>query len=292
MPHAIRTAFSMSYFRKILKIVVVALTSRPWTQRLLERTVVFLQDLMGIGTGGSPAWSGEKGLGKLLREQYASSRRPLCIFDVGANKGQFLSEVIQQLVAAGIPLRVHAFEPSRAAFDVLRAGFQDRRDVSLNNLGLGREVGEFPLFSNAPGSGLASLSQRRLGHIGLDFNTKESVRIEKLDDYCRQHEIERIDLLKLDVEGHELDVLSGGKRMFHEGRIGMVSFEFGGTHIDSRTFFQDFWYFFKENGGGTIYRITPAGPPFPIIEYREIYEQFRTTNFLVVISEAVRSPSP
>ena len=61
----------------------------------------------------------------------------------------------------------------------------------------------------------------------------------------------------------------------------MVSFEFGGCDIDTRTFFQDFWYFFRERGMGNVHRMTPTGFLAAVNRYDENYEQFRTTNFLV-----------
>ena len=72
--------------------------------------------------------------------------------------------------------------------------------------------------------------------------------------------MEDIDLLKLDVEGHELEVLRGGVRMFAQRRVKMVSFEFGGCNIDSRTYFRDFYYFFQENGLQDIFRMVPPDP--------------------------------
>jgi len=267
-----------------LKSALVRMTSSDMAQQFLECHVQFVLELMGIGSGSSASWSGEKELRRMLRERYAASGSPLCILDVGSNIGQFLGEVIQPLAAARIPLRVHAFEPSPAAFQVLQAAFGDRADVSLNNFGLGRESGVFELFSNAAGSGLGSLSRRRLDHFGIEFNASEKVRIERLDDYCREHGVERIDLLKLDVEGHELDVLQGGARMLRERRVAILSFEFGGADIDSRAFFQDFWYFFRDNAAGRLHRLTPSGRLIPILEYREIYEQFRPTIFVFLQS--------
>jgi FkbM family methyltransferase len=267
------------------KSLLVRLTSSPGAQQFLERHAQFTLELMGIGSGSSPGWSGEKGLGRLLRDRYARVRRPLCIFDVGASTGQFLSVLIPPLISASIPLNVHAFEPSAVAFKRLDSAFGGRPDISLNNAGLGRTAGEFELHSNAVGSSLASLSPRRLDHFGIDFSASEKVRLETLDGYCLGKGIDAIDLLKIDVEGHELEVLQGSLRMFGEKRVAMVSFEFGGADIDSRTFFQDFWYFFTDNHIGILHRITPSGRPLPITEYREIYEQFRNTNFLVIASD-------
>lgn len=263
-----------------LKSALVRLTSSDRAQQILEGRVRFMLELMGIGSAGSVGWSGEKRLGRMLHERYVLSGYPLCIFDVGAHSGQFLQQVIEPLVDAGVPVLTHAFEPSPTAFRALQAVFKERTDVSLNNFGFGRQAGEFQLFANAAGSTLASLSRRRLQHLDLDFNTSERVKIERLDDYCLEHHIEKIDLLKLDVEGHEMDVLNGGVRMFRERRVAILSFEFGGADIDSRTFFQDFWYFFRSTGTGMLYRLTPSGRMVPLLEYKELYEQFCPTVFV------------
>ncbi len=61
----------------------------------------------------------------------------------------------------------------------------------------------------------------------------------------------------------------------------MATFEFGGCNIDTRTYFQDFYYFF-EDVGMRVLRITPSGFLTPIDSYKEVYEQFTTTNFVAL----------
>lgn len=249
-------------------------------QKALQNYVSYSQKLMGIGSGAGVNSSGEKILLKYLKIIHNSTSEPLCIFDVGANKGQFLNMILGGL--QNISYTIHAFEPSEKTFGMLSENFKHSPNVLLNNFGLGKTPGEFSLFYDKVGSGMASLSNRRLDHFGIDFNLSEEVKIETLEKYCERHSIQNIDLLKLDVEGHEIDVLNGGEKMFYNKKIQMISFEFGGCNIDSRTFFQDFWYFFKEHGNYDIFRITPTGYLMPILEYQEIYEQFRTTNFLAI----------
>jgi hypothetical protein len=152
----------------------------------------------------------------------------------------------------------------------------------LNNFGLGRENGIHELFYDKVGSGLASLSKRRLDHFDIQFEESEQVNIQTLDAYCDSRAIDGIDLLKIDVEGHELGVLTGCSEMLGKQKIKMISFEFGGGNIDTRTFFQDFWYFFQQHGL-KIFRILPSGHLLPISNYRENYEQFRTTNYFVLL---------
>ena len=84
--------------------------------------------------------------------------------------------------------------------------------------------------------------------------------------------------MKIDVEGHELDVLKGFGDLIVKTKL--VQFEFGGTNIDTRTFFQDFWYFFTKKNF-RIYRISPKGKIL-INKYDEKHEYFLTTNYIAV----------
>ncbi len=269
-----------------MKALVSRLSGNLWAQRQLQRSVLFAQELMGIGSGASPDWSGEKLIADLLRRSLPPAGQALCVFDVGSNRGQFLATVLEPLQTSGVALEANAFEPGKAAFAALSARFNDHSGFHLNNFGLGDRQGEFELFADAPGSGMASLSHRRLDHFAVDFSYSERVQIRRLDDYCSEHGVERIDLLKLDVEGHELDVLRGASRMFDERRIRMVTFEFGGGNLDSRTYFQDFWYFFSARSPASIHRLTPSRFLVPINEYSEDLEQYRPTNFLVQLPPA------
>lgn len=89
--------------------------------------------------------------------------------------------------------------------------------------------------------------------------------------------IENIDLLKLDVEGHELDVLQGSAEVFRAQIIEALTFEFFGSNIDSRTYFRDIWYLLHDYGIKHIFRITQSGYLARIWIYRVIDEQFRTS---------------
>ena len=109
---------------------------------------------------------------------------------------------------------------------------------------------------------------------------QEIVNIQTLDKYCKQNNIENIDLLKMDVEGHELDVLRGGGRFLRSHEASTISFEVGPCNIDSHTYFKDYYYFINEIGGYKLFRITPSGYFIQIKNYREMYEQFQTSIFV------------
>jgi hypothetical protein len=76
-------------------------------------------------------------------------------------------------------------------------------------------------------------------------------------------------------------VLAGASAMLEQGKVDIVVFEFGGCNIDTRSFFQDFYYLFTLLKM-KLFRITPSAYLYPIYSYHEVFEQFRTTNFVAV----------
>ncbi|MEJ7848407.1 MAG: FkbM family methyltransferase [Pyrinomonadaceae bacterium] len=201
------------------------------------------------------------------------------MFDVGSNKGQFLQLILENVAVEDC--RIHCFEPGNQTFEMLVESSKKDERIKLNNIGLGKEKGDAVLHYDSFGSGLACLTKRKLDHFNIEFSKSEKVVINTIDNYCSENAIDHIDLLKIDIEGHELDAFAGAKGMFATQSIDIVTFEFGGCNIDTRTFFQDFWYFFSEVNF-KLFRITPSGYLHPLKSYREIYEQFRTINFIAV----------
>jgi FkbM family methyltransferase len=265
----------------MLKQTLSRLAGNRLVQKALERNVLVSQYLMGIGAGGGVVSSGERAALDVLRRRH---RAPYCIFDVGSNQGQYVKLILANMGAEA--LSVHCFEPGLETFKTLVSSVQTDSRIKLNNLGIGKNRGEAVLHYDNAGSGLASLTMRKLDHFGIKFTKTESVAVDTIDSYCSDHSINRIHLLKLDIEGHELDALAGASKMLGAKAIDIVTFEFGGCNIDTRSFFQDFWYFFAEVHM-RIFRITASGYLFPIQSYKEIDEQFRTTNFIALKNDCL-----
>lgn len=232
---------------------------------------------MNFGGGGSVLGSGEENVLSLLQNRM-SGKMPT-IFDVGANVGDYALSSQSIFPDA----RIYCFEPSPSAFAMLRRNLRKYENIKIRNIGLSDSSKKMNLFSNKKGSGFGSVYQRRLDHIGLKLSHKETIHLETLQDVCKKEKVRTIDLLKLDVEGHEYSVLQGAKGLLESGKIGMIQFEFGGCNIDSRTFFQDFFYLL--NPQYDIFRVLQDGL-FPITTYRELDEVFVTTNYVAVLRKA------
>jgi FkbM family methyltransferase len=151
------------------------------------------------------------------------------ILDVGANAG------IYSLVAlASQPdAIIHAFEPTPEIAAGLRA------TATLNGLS-NLHVHEVAVSSN---NGLATLRRFRgeLGtNEGMNFICQDGpesggdiVKTVCLDWFCEFNSIERIDLLKLDIQGHEHAALNGAERLIRAGRIGTIFMELNWTNETS-----------------------------------------------------------
>lgn len=225
--------------------------------------------IAGLGSGASVEQSGEAAVLRFLQQE------PV-VFDIGANRGMFAKLVYQHRSKA----KLHCFEPSVHTFSLLKEALKNTTAV-LNNFGISSKAEERNLYSNQDGSGLASMTKRNLTHQAISMDRVEKVAMESIDRYCDERNVDRIDLLKVDVEGHELDVFKGANSTFIKKKITYVLFEFGGCNIDTHTHFKDFFLFFKGIGAKRIYRISAGGQLIAINRYSESYEVYFTTNYFV-----------
>jgi len=170
---------------------------------------------------------------------------PACrtVFDVGAHVGGW-SEAVVKL---NPQVALHAFEPGAKSFAALaQRGLP--AGVRLNRLALGATSEQRALYSFGGHQELSSLYAREAidGYPVDRSDASETVTVTTLDAYCAQHGVAEIDFLKIDAEGHDLQVLRGGRGMLARRAVGIVQFEYGAANIDSRDLLKDFFDFFAE----------------------------------------------
>jgi FkbM family methyltransferase len=256
--------FLIKFLRKVVWLIA---KTNPKLPALLE---IELQHVQGKGSGSRTTELEAK---MALNFVSWNNTNKLVVLDIGANIGSY-SEAIRKFAPQAT---VFAFEPSSVARRSLENRFIGDSSVTIVPIALGSKNSNETLWSDIPGSLLASLTKRRLDHFGTEFSQSESVEVVTLDSWAISTKVVP-NLIKIDVEGHELEVLKGGFKTLTLAKV--IQFEFGGCNIDTRTFFQDFWYLLTE-AGFQIHRISERGP-VRISHYSEQDECFKTTNYLAV----------
>lgn len=161
-------------------------------------------------------------------------REGMTVFDVGANVGELTLLFSRFVGASG---SVHAFEPTGRGFERLEAVCRaaSLRNVRLNRLALAEAEGPVSLHVyDGDYLSWTTRAARPLEDYGIDVkpSSVEETPATTADLYCERNGVAEIDLLKVDVEGAELQVLFGARRLLGERRVRCVTFEFGQTTFD------------------------------------------------------------
>ena len=134
------------------------------------------------------------------------------IFDVGANAG-FLTLRLAKLVPSG---KVYAFEPTFYAFSKLEKNLQLNPRLSERIIAVQSFVSfrtsqrpEIKAYASWKIAGRQKALRHRV-HGGIE-KSAEAIPAVSLDDFCKLYEIQRLDLIKIDTDGYELEVLKGAK---------------------------------------------------------------------------------
>ena len=243
----------------------------PALARMHWRLIYLFSRALGLHNYTSDRVSGEaSAIDHCLRDL----ARPV-VFDVGANEGDWLAAVLARCPQA----TVHAFEPQAALAARIAA---DRSAVVVNNLAVGDRAGELSLYdySDHPGSQHASLLPGVIDSLHGAKARSTTVAVVTLDDYCAERRVERIDLLKIDVEGFEANVLRGARRLLESGCVSAIQFEFNEMNVIGRTFLADFTALLAPTH--TLHRMLPHGL-LPLDPKRHwMNEQFVYQNILAL----------
>jgi FkbM family methyltransferase len=130
--------------------------------------------------------------------------------DIGANIGYFSVIAAALVKDAG---QVHAFEPMPENLDRLRKNLAPFRWARAQPYAVGNVTGEVPIYYNEKEAGWASIhDQRRLENLPC----ASTANVVRLDDWTQRDSLNRVDFIKLDIEGGELDALLGAPRMLSE----------------------------------------------------------------------------
>jgi len=161
------------------------------------------------------------------------------IFDVGANIGQTARRFHE-----GFPnAHIYSFEPVKDTFETLVRNTGGLSRVSCFNHAFGSFEREETIYlqPNSDGNSLSRNIDQGLG--------SEIVKVDTIDNFCKKNGIETIDVLKVDTEGHDIEVIKGADEILKDGRIPFLFCEVGFSRdAPHLIFFCDFLDFLDSKG--------------------------------------------
>lgn len=198
------------------------------------------------------------------------SRFPVkVVFDVGANIGDWTRIARNTFPQADI----HSFEICHKTFESLLGHTKALPGVHCVNLGLADKVGDVKLHYYEKFPALTTIFD--YPH-GLP-STEVTAGVTTGDRYCETNSIERIDFLKIDVEGMDHLVLGGFTKLLERGAVDVIQFEYGKVSIISKFLLYDFYSMLRQYG----YAVGKIFPNFvDFRDYRMTDEDFLGPNYL------------
>lgn len=252
----------------MIKKLIRNILSRPFFQPIFESILNISLKVLNVGEGQSVETSGEVSVFKILNK--IANKNGAVVFDIGAHTGEWFGLFKKHYLKKS---SVYSFEPSQYSYEKLlkikSEGFYPE------NFALGEIPGKKYLLSNEKGSvGSYIAEEKKL----IIKKFSEEIMVTTLDQYCYEHKIQSIDLLKLDVEGYELKILKGSKEMLKNGSIKLIQFEFGASS-EEKYALKDFFDILDKQY--QICRILKNGY-YPLKKYKHYYEIMSVTNFIAI----------
>jgi FkbM family methyltransferase len=117
--------------------------------------------------------------------------------------------------------KIHAFEPGQETFRELSEKYSGRPNLFLNDVALGSVSGTAEFVENTEPT-MSSFLEPGAATWWGQIKQRLQVRVRTVDEYCDEHRIDHIDILKLDTQGFDLEVMKGAVRLFSEQRNHLI----------------------------------------------------------------------
>jgi len=240
---------------------------------------LFKLSLRGLGVLNSEI-SSATGEDYLL-EHLSKKWNPKIIIDVGSNTDAYGYKFFSSAT-------IYAVEPHPQTFKKLKIKFKGIGRIKKCNLAMSNQNGQAKLWDFAeeselkktqPTSQLSSLNKDAINDIHGQKAQAFLVKKMTLDSFATKYKINKIDFLKIDTEGHELQVLQGAKKLLAAKKIDLIQFEFNEMNVLSGSFLRNFIELLPSY---RLFRLMPRGL-YPLDDYKPLtHELFGFQNILAV----------
>lgn len=190
------------------------------------------------------------------------------VVDIGGNKGHWADIILEEY---GGDCKLHIVEPNDKLKSFLEIKYEYNNNITYYSLPFYRisTVLNFHYFENYNNE-LSSIYDGGKDWDDLPKKSK-SVQTTTLDEYCSMREVPKIDMLKIDCEGSDLDVLIGAKSMLSSGSINLIQIEYSEHWKRGEHKFSDLLSLCQKYGY-TIYK-------YEVGNFWEVKEFSETTNY-------------
>lgn len=220
---------------------------------LIKKFATVIRNGLGYGVKKTRVKAGSSFPADPFEAQYLlidGLKKPaITIFDVGANKGQTTRKYRLGFPAANI----YSFEPFPDSISELRRQFSRDKNIHVIPNAVGRGNGTATFYVNefdATNSLLPRPSSTRR-YYPKKAGPKETIKVEiiDLDGFAREKGIVTIDILKLDIQGGELDALQGTQSLLKAERVSLIYTEIMFVpHYENAPLFHEIWSFLSGFG--------------------------------------------
>lgn len=178
---------------------------------------------------GSLFYRGRYEWGELELWRQLLDRENMVILDIGANFGLYSLFTAAYCHEKGLDgVKIFGFEPNPNECDKFQRNVDINRysQIQVAQLAISDSTGVCPMAIPSIGMGV-------FGHLLTEKSTVNSldeimeVKTADLDSWCKMYGIEQVDIVKIDVEGHELAVLQGAENLLNCQAIGCILMEVG-----------------------------------------------------------------
>ena len=181
--------------------------------------------------------------------------------DIGANIGNYSKLLLNKTNA-----KVYAFEPMEKSFEELKKIKEQYKDrFFIEKLALGNEDGVKQIYSANDKSEKASLEKNleKLSFIDKNNLKKFDVSIKKIDSLNFFDTNIKVDFLKIDVEGHEYEVIQGAKKFIDFNSPKFIQIEINWHQLFKKV---NLFEFSKLLNNYEIFKILPHGEKLIFID--------------------------
>jgi len=234
-----------------------------------------------------PKKNGENKLQTELIKHKERSRSNLIVMDIGANVGEWSCSLISAIQKSAKPLNteIYAFEAVDKTLNKYKTNICEKYNGNAIKIiascsAMSSTIGEATVFITGDLAGTNSLHWD-----GLTNHLESKVKTDTIDNYIKNNNIGHIDFIKVDTEGHDLEVIRGGHLALQKEIISVVQFEYNHRWVFARNYIKDV-FDFLENLPYTVGKLTPKGIELYEKWHPEI-EKFVEGNYIIIHNDLV-----